>query len=217
MRHLDKQKRWQDGRYYGVRWYALKCVWFACRIWQHLVEIVKKGNVSVIITTHYIEEARQANVVSDQQLDPFYWGCLEPFYWDPQRLPGTILLRPTEAAWNYSPETFRGCLQPCYLDMQRLPRNKLMFAVLTLLVEMLGNTLNTLMVTWAITSMELDWTIQMWKKFPPSSVKWDAGWWGLQSSQEFQWGHWAASREVVREIVCHAVHARWAEVLWAYL
>ncbi|XP_036402793.1 ABC transporter G family member 23 isoform X1 [Megalops cyprinoides] len=33
------------------------------KIWQHLVEIVKGGQVSVIITTHYIEEARQANVV----------------------------------------------------------------------------------------------------------------------------------------------------------
>ncbi|KAG7283169.1 hypothetical protein CRUP_000531 [Coryphaenoides rupestris] len=32
------------------------------KIWQHLVEIVKKGKVSVIVTTHYIEEARQANV-----------------------------------------------------------------------------------------------------------------------------------------------------------
>ncbi|XP_069035992.1 ABC transporter G family member 20 isoform X2 [Lepisosteus oculatus] len=33
------------------------------KIWQHLVEIVKDGQVSVIITTHYIEEARQASVV----------------------------------------------------------------------------------------------------------------------------------------------------------
>ncbi|MGH0171906.1 UNVERIFIED_CONTAM: hypothetical protein FKN15_064967 [Acipenser sinensis] len=33
------------------------------RIWHHLLEIVKNGQVSVIITTHYIEEARQANVV----------------------------------------------------------------------------------------------------------------------------------------------------------
>ncbi|XP_053488165.1 ABC transporter G family member 23 [Ictalurus furcatus] len=33
------------------------------KIWQHLVEIVKGGQVSVIITTHYIEEARQANMV----------------------------------------------------------------------------------------------------------------------------------------------------------
>ncbi|XP_061546593.1 ABC transporter G family member 23 isoform X2 [Phycodurus eques] len=33
------------------------------KIWQHLVDIVKEGKVSVIITTHYIEEARQANVV----------------------------------------------------------------------------------------------------------------------------------------------------------
>lgn len=34
------------------------------RIWQHLVEIVKDGQVSVIITTHYIEEAGQAHMVS---------------------------------------------------------------------------------------------------------------------------------------------------------
>ncbi|XP_072565621.1 ABC transporter G family member 23 isoform X1 [Paramormyrops kingsleyae] len=33
------------------------------KIWQHLVEIVKDGQVSVIITTHYIEEAGQAHVV----------------------------------------------------------------------------------------------------------------------------------------------------------
>ncbi|KAK6328142.1 hypothetical protein J4Q44_G00001200, partial [Coregonus suidteri] len=33
------------------------------KIWQHLVDIVKTGKVSVVITTHYIEEARQANVV----------------------------------------------------------------------------------------------------------------------------------------------------------
>ncbi|XP_066538730.1 ABC transporter G family member 20 [Hoplias malabaricus] len=33
------------------------------KIWQHLVEIVRGGQVSVIITTHYIEEARQANTV----------------------------------------------------------------------------------------------------------------------------------------------------------
>ncbi|KAI7804298.1 ABC transporter G family member 23 isoform X1 [Triplophysa rosa] len=33
------------------------------KIWQHLVEIVREGQVSVIITTHYIEEARQANTV----------------------------------------------------------------------------------------------------------------------------------------------------------
>ncbi|XP_072546188.1 ABC transporter G family member 20 [Salminus brasiliensis] len=33
------------------------------KIWQHLVEIVRGGQVSVIITTHYIEEARQANMV----------------------------------------------------------------------------------------------------------------------------------------------------------
>ena len=33
-------------------------------IWNHLVEISKDGNKTVIITTHYIEEARQAHCVS---------------------------------------------------------------------------------------------------------------------------------------------------------
>ncbi|XP_078262086.1 ABC transporter G family member 20 [Rhinoraja longicauda] len=33
------------------------------RIWQHLVDIVKDQGTSVIVTTHYIEEARQAHLV----------------------------------------------------------------------------------------------------------------------------------------------------------
>ncbi|XP_032882317.1 ABC transporter G family member 20-like [Amblyraja radiata] len=33
------------------------------RIWQHLVDIVKGQGTSVIVTTHYIEEARQAHLV----------------------------------------------------------------------------------------------------------------------------------------------------------
>lgn len=33
-------------------------------IWNHLVQITKDGNKTVIITTHYIEEARQAHAVS---------------------------------------------------------------------------------------------------------------------------------------------------------
>lgn len=32
-------------------------------IWNHLVQITKNGNKTVIITTHYIEEARQAHTV----------------------------------------------------------------------------------------------------------------------------------------------------------
>lgn len=32
-------------------------------IWNHLVQITKDGNKTVIITTHYIEEARQAHTV----------------------------------------------------------------------------------------------------------------------------------------------------------
>ncbi|KAF4529688.1 hypothetical protein B566_EDAN010774, partial [Ephemera danica] len=31
------------------------------RIWDHLVQITVRGNTTVIITTHYIEEARQAD------------------------------------------------------------------------------------------------------------------------------------------------------------
>lgn len=35
-------------------------------IWDHLVNITKLGKKTVIITTHYIEETRQAHVVSQQ-------------------------------------------------------------------------------------------------------------------------------------------------------
>ncbi|CAF3459725.1 unnamed protein product [Rotaria sp. Silwood1] len=34
------------------------------KIWQHLTEITMKNDVTAILTTHYIEEARQANLVS---------------------------------------------------------------------------------------------------------------------------------------------------------
>lgn len=33
-------------------------------IWKHLVEITKHGKKTVIITTHYIDETRQAHLVS---------------------------------------------------------------------------------------------------------------------------------------------------------
>lgn len=36
-------------------------------IWNHLVQITKDGNKTVIITTHYIEEARQAHTVSSNK------------------------------------------------------------------------------------------------------------------------------------------------------
>jgi len=36
---------------------------FYYSIWNHLVQITKDGNKTVIITTHYIEEARQAHTV----------------------------------------------------------------------------------------------------------------------------------------------------------
>lgn len=34
-------------------------------IWNHLVEITKHGRTTVIITTHYIDETRQAHLVSN--------------------------------------------------------------------------------------------------------------------------------------------------------
>lgn len=34
------------------------------RIWKHLVDISKTGQTTIIITTHYIEEARLANQVT---------------------------------------------------------------------------------------------------------------------------------------------------------
>lgn len=33
-------------------------------IWDHLVKISKDGSTTVIITTHYIDETRQAHMVS---------------------------------------------------------------------------------------------------------------------------------------------------------
>lgn len=33
------------------------------RIWQHLIDITFQSDVTAILTTHYIEEARQANNV----------------------------------------------------------------------------------------------------------------------------------------------------------
>lgn len=38
-------------------------------IWNHLVHITKAGQKTVIITTHYIEEARQAHTVSEARRD----------------------------------------------------------------------------------------------------------------------------------------------------
>lgn len=39
---------------------------YVFRIWNYLVEITQKEKISVIITTHYIEEASQANKVDLQ-------------------------------------------------------------------------------------------------------------------------------------------------------
>lgn len=35
-----------------------------CKIWDYLTSITKSGQTSVVITTHYVEEAKQANCVT---------------------------------------------------------------------------------------------------------------------------------------------------------
>lgn len=40
-------------------------------IWNHLVHITKAGQKTVIITTHYIEEARQAHTVCNKIISKF--------------------------------------------------------------------------------------------------------------------------------------------------
>lgn len=40
-------------------------------IWDHLVDITNTSKKTVIITTHYIEETRQAHVVSILYFSPF--------------------------------------------------------------------------------------------------------------------------------------------------
>ena len=38
-----------------------KCASF--RIWSHLLELARERGKTIVITTHYVEEARQADVV----------------------------------------------------------------------------------------------------------------------------------------------------------
>ena len=42
----------------------LGCAVILYRIWSHLLEMTSTGNTTILITTHYIEEARQAHMVS---------------------------------------------------------------------------------------------------------------------------------------------------------
>jgi len=39
------------------------CFFFKYRIWDHLVHLTKDGGTTVIVTTHYIDETRQAHMV----------------------------------------------------------------------------------------------------------------------------------------------------------
>ena len=37
---------------------------FVHRIWSHLTEMASSNNTTIVLTTHYIEEARQAHLVT---------------------------------------------------------------------------------------------------------------------------------------------------------
>ena len=39
-------------------------IFFLIRIWDHLIKIASTSGTTIIITTHYIEEARKADRVS---------------------------------------------------------------------------------------------------------------------------------------------------------
>ncbi len=41
----------------------VSCSYCMYRIWRHLMELVSSQQITIVITTHYIEEARQAHVV----------------------------------------------------------------------------------------------------------------------------------------------------------
>ena len=41
----------------------LGCALILYRVWEHLLQITSTSNTTVILTTHYIEEARQAHMV----------------------------------------------------------------------------------------------------------------------------------------------------------
>ena len=43
----------------------MKC----CSIWDYLVQLTSDNKVTVLITTHYIEEAKQAGVVSKSLIE----------------------------------------------------------------------------------------------------------------------------------------------------
>ena len=47
-------------------------VHFILRIWHHLLELVSTQQTTIIVTTHYIEEARKAHTVSLSQLYLFH-------------------------------------------------------------------------------------------------------------------------------------------------
>ncbi|XP_038065475.1 ABC transporter G family member 23-like [Patiria miniata] len=61
------------------------------RIWEHLLEFVKDWNTTIILTTHYIEEARQANI---KFISSLFYHVL------PGRM-GGLIISPTMLKINY--------------------------------------------------------------------------------------------------------------------
>lgn len=47
-----------------VKKYFYKIYFFLCSIWIYLTKITREEGITVLITTHYIQEAKDSNVVS---------------------------------------------------------------------------------------------------------------------------------------------------------
>ena len=63
--------------------YDAKCyrsyIYVCYRIWSHLLEITSTGETTVIVTTHYIEEARQAHMVINSSIVCYFNNkCFAP-------------------------------------------------------------------------------------------------------------------------------------------
>lgn len=62
---MTLQRTFDKKKLYACR-FSLELIieMFVHSIWDHLVEITKGGRTTVIITTHYIDETKQADIVS---------------------------------------------------------------------------------------------------------------------------------------------------------
>jgi len=62
--YFYQSTRFMGGPYSNSCTSIIRMCLYPVRIWDHLLDITSTGNNTIIITTDYIEEARQAHVVS---------------------------------------------------------------------------------------------------------------------------------------------------------